>query len=259
MIISGKSFYLEINWRKIAQSFAYKILAALSRLLDLIRYLPIRLGRIAEHLAKSFKVIYVDRTRPLSVGRLLLSILNWWLEFLLLILDCLGISELLETISDFVKFNTRPLQAWEKDLARQVFGNKIRYSRVRIDEYAFAGPKQKSICYVSFFLVNSWGSMENSLLLHELTHVWQYQRMGIVYIPRALGAQLYGEGYNYGGADHLRDLRTRQVTIDHFNLEQQADIVSDYYRIKNGYAPRWGDGGLADLPVYEYFIRQFTA
>ena len=256
MIISGKSFYLEISLRKILNSVLLKLLAAVLRFLDIFRYLPMRLRRVADHVVDGILALNVDQVQPGSAGKLILRIGNWWLELTLFAIDCTGITEVYETLTDFLKFNSRPLQAWEKELARQIFGNTIHYSRVRIDEYAFVGPRQKSLCYVSFYLINSWGSMENSLLLHELTHVWQYQRMGIVYIPRALYAQFNGIGYNYGGADLLRELRDKKVTLDHFNLEQQADIVSDYYCIKNGYRPRWGDGSLADLPVYEYFVNQ---
>ena len=234
MIISGKSFYLEISLRKILNSFLLKVLAAVLRFLDIFRYLPTRLRRIADHIFEGIRSLAADTDQPTSVGKLLLLILNWWLELFLLLLDCAGITEIYETLADFLKYTSRPLHNWEKELARQVFGNSIHYARVRIDEYAFVGPRQKNLCYVSFYLINSWGSMQNSLLLHELTHVWQYQQMGILYIPRSLNAQFNEVGYNYGGADVLRELRDKKVTLEHFNLEQQADIVSDYYCIKNG-------------------------
>ncbi|MEL6865625.1 MAG: hypothetical protein AAFP19_14455, partial [Bacteroidota bacterium] len=44
-----------------------------------------------------------------------------------------------------------------------------------------------------------------------------------------------------------------------FNLEQQGDIVSDYYRIRDGYKPRWGNGKRQDLPVYQSFIDQLQS
>ena len=98
--------------------------------------------------------------------------------------------------------------------------------------------------------------MNNSLLIHELVHVWQYQKVGIVYIPRALVAQRSAEGYDYGGAEGLEAARQAGRSLLEFNLEQQADIVSDYYRIREGYPPRWGHAGVASLPLYEYFVQQ---
>ena len=256
MIISGKSFYLELNFRRILGALLNKFLYAILRVLDILRYMPVRLTRLAEHFAQGIKVLNVDKVQPQSTGKALIRISNWWLEFFMMILDCLGFSELYETLFDFIKINTRGLQDWEKELAVQIFGNSINYSRVRLDEYAIAGPKQKKICYVSFYLINSWGRMQNSLLLHELMHVWQYQKLGIVYIPRALKAQFIEEGYNYGGEEYLRRVKNANRGLEAFNLEQQAEIVSDYYLIRNGYQPRWGNGTLADLPVYEYFIAQ---
>ena len=61
-------------------------------------------------------------------------------------------------------------------------------------------------------------------------------------------------GYNYGGVTTLKDFLEKGKNLLDFNLEQQADIVADYYLIKNGYAPQWGRGTLHDLHIYEKFI-----
>ena len=146
------------------------------------------------------------------------------------------------------------MRQWEKELAESVFGNSIHYYRVRIDEYAYAGPKQAHFCYVSFHTVNSWGPMNNSILIHELVHVWQYEKMGAIYIPRALRAQHTQAGYNYGGVEALKAAIRTDKDLNSFNLEQQADIIADYYRIREGYTPRWGCGEKLDLWVYERFV-----
>ena len=61
------------------------------------------------------------------------------------------------------------------------------------------------------------------------------------------------------------DSRTSNIKFDFlekgkklkdFNLEQQADIVTDYYLITQGYDPQWGCGTKADLAVYEKFIEE---
>ena len=141
-------------------------------------------------------------------------------------------------------------------MAYKIFGNSINYDRVRIDEFALVGPRQNLYCYVSFFMINSWGSMHNSVLLHELVHVWQFQHIGIVYIPRALNAQRTIQGYNYGGVENLKACWHAGKGLKDFNLEQQADIIMDYYRIKNGYAPQWGRATMADLPTYQNYVDQ---
>jgi hypothetical protein len=98
--------------------------------------------------------------------------------------------------------------------------------------------------------------MQNSTLMHELTHVWQFEQMGSVYIPRAIRAQKSKMGYNYGGVSALKTSREQGKSFLSFNLEQQGDIISDYFRIKGGYPPRWGDGDRYDLSVYDFFVNQ---
>ena len=100
--------------------------------------------------------------------------------------------------------------------------------------------------------------MQNSTFIHELTHIWQFEKMGSVYIPRALRAQQSPLGYDYGGVSALKICREKGKSFLSFNFEQQGDIVSDYYRIKNGYQPCWGNASLNDLPVYESFIKQLS-
>ena len=178
----------------------------------------------------------------------------WWMSLMVYLLECLGSGEVYETVMDFVKFNTRTLHPWEIQLAKSIYGNTIQYRRVRIDEMAMAGPKQKQFCYVSFYLVNSWGPMRNRIFIHELMHVWQYERMGALYMVHALRAQQSIMGYNYGGVTTLKAYLEKGKNLHDFNPEQQADIVADYYLIKNGYSPQWGRGGQEDLAVYEKFI-----
>ena len=89
-----------------------------------------------------------------------------------------------------------------------------------------------------------------------LMHVWQYQHMGLVYIPRALRAYHSIENYNYGGVSNLIAIKADEGSIFDFNLEQQADIIADYYRIRNRFQPNWGSATLRDLPTYEYFVQQ---
>ena len=80
-------------------------------------------------------------------------------------------------------------------------------------------------------------------LIHELTHVWQYQR----------GASLGGliidaidAHYDYEGEDGLRKAWNRGSAFDDFTYEQQADILSDYYTHL----------GRKDLSAYEGFVDQ---
>jgi hypothetical protein len=68
-------------------------------------------------------------------------------------------------------------------------------------------------------------------LIHEMTHVWQYQHIGFVYFLQALWGQirLGRDVYDYGGKQGLHDALTEGNDILAFNPEQQGDIVRDYY------------------------------
>ena len=254
----GKSYYFHLNFDKFLIHLWNKFIAACNRFIDIIRKFPKRLGRLFTHFVQALEQMQKLTTgdeRP-EKGSFIKRLSKWWIEFVILFLDIFGLPEIYETIMDFVKFNSRSLHHWEIKLAKEIFGDSINYKRVRIDELSIAGPKQKNFCYVSFYIINSWGRMQNSTLIHELTHVWQFERMGSVYIPQALLAQNSKMGYNYGGISALKAYREQGKSFLSFNLEQQGDIISDYFRIKEGYQPRWGNGDRHDLSVYKHFVDQ---
>jgi hypothetical protein len=65
-----------------------------------------------------------------------------------------------------------------------------------------------------------------ALLMHELTHCVQYQHGVSRVVAAATAIEAH---YDYGGeAGLLEAIRTKKC-FDHFNTEQQADIVRDYY------------------------------
>lgn len=227
-----------------------KLYFLLRRLIDIFYYLPRRTGRLIEHIGMGITQFTRDGQKSVKES------VFWWVEMLLYLLDMVGVAELYESLMNLLKFNSRPLYSWELEVGKRVFGDSIRWKRVRIDEAAWLGPKQFRLCYVSAFTINSWGTMSNALLIHELMHVWQYQQIGLVYIVRALRAYHSEENYNYGGLEKLREVKAREGQIWDFNLEQQADIMSDYYRLSENQAPQWGNAHLYDLPVYAHFIAQ---
>ena len=256
MEISGKSFHLRLDASEVLSLLWVKLYTIVIRLVDFIRLLPIRLFRWLQHVPQGMSILIGLLRQRTATANLSKSIGLWWLEWCIYSMEILGIGELYETLMDWVKFNTRPLYRWEVRLAREIFGNSINYRRIRVDSYSLLGPRQKHFCYVSFYMINSWGPMENSTFLHELTHIWQYEKFGAVYMPRAIKAQLSHKGYNYGGVATLRKYLKKGKDFLSFNLEQQGDIVSDYYRIRDGYQPRWGNASRQDLAVYERFIHQ---
>jgi len=230
----------------ILKSFWIKLTSLVLRFWHIIKFFPIRFSRIINHFGYGFKQLAKS---PTSSGYLF-----WLTELGMLILDSLGIGEWYESILEFTKFNSRPLNDQELKITKEYFGNQLNINRIRIDEHSIFGPKQKRFAYVSFFTINSWKTLRSDIFLHEMVHIWQYQKNGITYMSRALGAQNGKRGYNYGGVEMLRKLKNRGWKLESFNPEHQAEIVQDHFRIKNGYQPLWGDGCFEDLAVYDWFV-----
>ena len=159
---------------------------------------------------------------------LLHQIGGWWLGLLFLLLDLILIGDLYEMLSNAIKA-PRELTATEEKIAKRLFGDALRYQLIRLDEKAKLVCKPRGIAYVSLFTINSWGALSSRTLIHELVHVWQYQRLGLAYIPLALLAQKSKEGYDYGGTAALINGKSAGFGLASFNLEQQAEILADYY------------------------------
>lgn len=257
MVYSSLQPKIILNTNSSSYHFFPKIIGIFFRFLDYFRLLPRRIYRLVKYVFRGFwnlRWLYLDGVAKTFRNRPLHKIGYWMSEVAVSFLEVFGIGEIYETICDFTKPNSRPLYDWEIKLAEEIFGDSINYQRVRIDESAHIGPRQQHFCYVSFYIINSWGKMSNSTLIHELVHVWQYENMGAVYIPRALYAQTTKEGYNYGGLNVLKLFLMKKKTLYDFNLEQQGDIFSDYFKIKNGYPPEWGEANQYDMLTYERII-----
>ena len=227
------------------------------RTIEWIKNLPARVGRLLTHVWEGVKSL-----KPWSLkwwesfGQLSTwgGLLKWLGTVLVDLLEIAGIGEIAETISDFIKFNTRPLDAREIAIARSVFGNSINYSLVRVDEGAILGPSWSDRPYTSFHTINSWKGMSDDTLIHELTHVWQYEQDGAIYMPQAIHAQVAGAGYDYGGVTELQKRQKGGQGLTSFNREQQAQILEDYYLIKTGKSSEKGLINSTDLPLYEHFV-----
>jgi hypothetical protein len=179
----------------------------------------------------------------------------WTLGLILLILDLFGIPELYESLAEFFKPGTRPLLQEEIRHYGKVFGEEIEWSLVRVDSQARVGPRQYRIAYVSFHTINSWGPLSRSVMVHELVHVWQYQKFGSLYIALALQAQLSAEGYDYGGTRQLIRQQGIPFTVA-FNFEQQAEVVEDFYRSMQHLPLQWSDPSPTTGYWLTYWVRR---
>lgn len=226
-------------------------------LLDILRLFPHRLLRLWRHLPALWR--YQRHRYCHGLQLTAISKVGFWLaELVLLLGDLIGLPDIYQILSVWLKPASRPLLAAETEAARSLFGDQLPYSRIWVDETARLGPRQYHFCYVSFNLINSWGGMPLPVLIHELVHVWQYNRYGSPYLLRALGAQYSAEGYHYGGVTGLQQAREEAAGLEYFNYEQQAAIVEDYVRLSKGLPLRWAGATAEQLGLYASFVRSLS-
>jgi hypothetical protein len=156
------------------------------------------------------------------------------------------------------KPSVRPLYAWEIEEARIVFADRLQYQRVRVHENVKwpnminrIGMALKRMPYVDIDNAITLGNHVNfpvsmlrekvpldhpehyklDWLIHELTHVWQFQQLGWRYLWMAIRAQIQeGEhAYDFGGEKGLIERFEQGWKLANFNLEQQGDIARSYY------------------------------
>lgn len=133
---------------------------------------------------------------------------------------------------------TAPLTPEERQEVASVLGeNGLRYDEVRVAQggwlrlaFRYNGNRAFAIGHTLF--LPEIGRDDFSLLLHELVHTCQYERLGSRYIGEALFAQRWlGRGcYEYGGAEGLAQALAAGRSLASFNREAQAQIVQDYQR-----------------------------
>jgi len=122
--------------------------------------------------------------------------------------------------------------------ASMVLGeNSIKYRSVRVAEgrlltliFKF-GPGR---AFTTFHTVNLPKSGDHSranleLLIHELVHVYQFERIGTDYIFQSLRAQKTG-GYFYDSWPGLNEWREKGKRFKDYNREQQGQIAQDYQK-----------------------------
>ncbi len=177
----------------------------------------------------------------------------WVFELLLLIIDAFGVFVIYEILSEWVKWNIRDLNSEELQLVKRYCPSLLSISKIiRIDHRAFMGPSWNAFAYVSFHTINVWNTITEKTFVHELIHLYQYQQEGPVYIPRALHAQLFGGGYQYGGLNGLIDAQKNGKKFTDFNYEQQGDILADYYTLNQ--SPIYEERRGAMISIYQYVL-----
>lgn len=133
------------------------------------------------------------------------------------------------------KGESRGLTSGEIDMARLVFGDSIDYVRVKVHngEYLWFGMQPNDTAmtpngemyfnpqYFSEDFSSSSRVDNQRWFIHEMTHVWQHQ---LGYPVKWRGAIRIALGYDYSLQPGLR--------LRDFNMEQQGNIIADYYLVR---------------------------
>lgn len=130
------------------------------------------------------------------------------------------------------------LTADELEAAGLVLGpDAVRYPAVRVAEgrvLRLIFKLNKNRALTIFRTINlpaeghhSRGNLD--LFVHEMVHVYQFEKIGSLYIWQALAAQQSKEGYRYGGWEKLAEDRQNGRRFSSYNREQQGQIAQDYY------------------------------
>ncbi len=182
------------------------------------------------------------------------GITDWLVDMIFYLIDILFLPEIFLLINYVFKSSMRKLNDDELNIAQSIYDDKLDYKKIYVDDDATFLTKKYHFAYVSFNIINYTGFLHDYILIHELMHVYQYQRFGSVYIYRAVKVQAKkGNPYDYGGFEGLVQAYKQKKSLFDFNFEQQASIIEHYYVYKN-------DIAITDkqyvLPVYQYFFKQ---
>ena len=215
-----------------------------------------RLGKSAAILIKRYgdRVVgFLSRWGSRAIGWIKhfgIRVVGWierWSSRAIVDIRVVGVPEALQIMWKF--FNkTRPLNSAEIAASQQVHApGLIPYHNVRVDENSILTRINKMRAFVSFHIIHyPRTSLLPHIVVHELTHVAQYEKAGSIYMFEALHAQFIGKGYPYGD---LVAARRKGKRFSKFNREQQATICEDYYKAKNN-KPIGNGGSKKDLKHY---------
>ncbi len=163
----------------------------------------------------------------------------------------------------------RPLTAGEKLLLSPIFGDTIDYDQQvvgRNDSHTGGEYNSFTPGYVPNMSPHIWSwdystalPANAAVFVHEMVHVWQSGH-GSHNLLRGL--------YLWGKYDHITgdyensykyDLDSSTLLSD-FNMEQQAQIIEDYYRVSKGLTPEKKNVGTRkSLSDYAPYVAQLKA
>jgi hypothetical protein len=162
----------------------------------------------------------------------------WFLGFGTRLFDLAGGPELGEFLLH-LGTHAGPLTQTESAAARAVLGpGGERWGEVRVAQGGVLGPifrRNGGRAFTTWHTINMPSDGHSArtnleIVVHELTHVLQYERAGTIYMVEALRAQATAENYDYGKLAGLQARLKANGRLADLNREQQASIAQDYFR-----------------------------
>ena len=177
------------------------------------------------------------------------------------------LGSLLESLQSDTNEKPRELTQGEKDVAERVFGDMIDLGEVRVGDKNWLAQVLHSN-QLAMTICNTIYGMEipDDTLIHELVHVWQYDKEHIDLASAALphirvliGIRTTEELYDYS-VDDIEDKDRR--TFRDYGFEQQAAIVQDAYLVTEEEHPPqrnkdYKSGDPLPKELYERFMQDF--
>lgn len=157
---------------------------------------------------------------------------EWGIDLFFYLLDVSLIPLFYYWISPLFKHRLRQLNKIEHEVAQEFYLDSIDLDFVWINASMPRNYRKFALAYVSQNIINYQDRISDAVFIHELLHVWQYQKYGIVYIYRALKAQQSSDAYNYGATQGVINGMYKGKPFIEFNFEQQAQIMEDYYKLR---------------------------
>lgn len=188
-----------------------------------------------------------------------------WLHLLLVqLFDLVGGPEICQFVMH-LGMHTTPLTAAEQTAVQPLFGpHNLRYQDVRIAQGGilhFVFRHNGGLAFATWYTIHlpvkrgeggetvGYGRANLALLVHELTHVFQYHHVGSRYLGEAIYFLVTTNRncYQYGGSANLLICHQQGKLYRHFNREQQAQITQDYFTLSRQNH---------DISAYEPYLAQ---
>lgn len=238
--------------------------------INLVRDFPIRIGRLLRTIGSGLMGIVLFAPQWVSAMRQRRSAL--WLrykmrrlanglhQFVTQLFDLIGGPEIAQFFMHLVT-RTTVLDADEVTRIASVLGPQaIRFGDVRVAEgglFDLVFRLNGNLAFATWHTINLPRTGRHTrqnfpIVIHELTHVFQYEQVGTRYLGEAIYMLIKTrrDCYNYGGTQGLLSSCDNGGRYRDFNREQQAKITQDYFYLREK-----GE----DVTAYEPFILQVRA